>query len=109
MWQIKLAIHQLLGACKYSVSYRFVSYHIVLYHIVLHRNCKKADRFNWSSNVYFWQMKILLPIIFLMMMTFLVVFPLFYNAVECLAGVAIIASGLPVYLFLVMWKNKPQV
>jgi len=49
----------------------------------------------------------MLPIFFLLIMTFLVVLPLFYNAVECLAGVAIIATGLPVYLFLVTWKNKP--
>jgi len=42
-------------------------------------------------------------------MTFLVVFPLFYNAVECLVGLAIIATGLPVYLVVVAWNNKPTV
>ena len=51
----------------------------------------------------------MLPIFFLVIMAFLVVFPLFYDAVECLVGLAIIASGLPVYLILVCWTNKPQV
>jgi len=50
-----------------------------------------------------------LPIFFLVIMTFLVVFPLFYNAVECLVGLAIIATGLPVYIILVSWNNKPLV
>ena len=50
-----------------------------------------------------------MPIFFLVIMTFLVVFPLFYNAVECLVGLAIIATGLPVYVILVSWNNKPLV
>jgi len=49
----------------------------------------------------------LLPIFFLLIMAFLVLFPLFYNAVECLVGLAIIATGLPVYLLMVAWNNKP--
>ena len=53
------------------------------------------------------QVNIVLPIFFLLIMTFLVVFPLFYNAVECMAGLGIIATGLPVYVVLVAWKNKP--
>ena len=52
------------------------------------------------------QVNILLPIFFLLIMAFLVIFPLFYNAVECLVGLAIIATGLPVYVVLVL-MNKP--
>jgi len=54
------------------------------------------------------QVNLLLPLFFLVIMTFLVVFPLFYNAVECLIGLAIIATGLPVYLVLVTWTSKPD-
>jgi len=41
-------------------------------------------------------------------MLFLVLFPLLYNASECLVALAIIASGLPVYLVFVRTKNKPR-
>ena len=50
----------------------------------------------------------MLPVLFLVIMMFLIVFPLFYNSMECLIGLAIIATGLPVYLVLVSWKNKPS-
>jgi len=54
------------------------------------------------------QVNILLPIIFLLVMLFLVLLPLFHNASECLVSLAIISTGLPVYLLLVRCKSKPR-
>ena len=45
--------------------------------------------------------------LFVLVMMFLIVFPLYYNAAECLAGLVIIVTGLPVYFILVTWTNKP--
>lgn len=53
------------------------------------------------------QVLLILPIFFVVIIAFLVVFPLFENAVECLVGLAIIATGIPVYWVMVAWKNKP--
>jgi len=57
--------------------------------------------------LYLWlQVNLLLPICFLLVMLFLVVFPLFHNASECLIALAIIATGLPVYLVLIKYNNR---
>jgi L-type amino acid transporter 5 len=51
---------------------------------------------------------LILPIFFVLIIAFLVIFPLFTNAVECLVGIAIIATGVPVYMIMIAWKNKPK-
>jgi len=51
---------------------------------------------------------LLLPIFFLLIMSSVVLFPLFYKASECIIALAIIGSGLPVYLVLVKYKKKPR-
>lgn len=54
------------------------------------------------------KVNLLLPIVFLLVMLFIVLFPLFYNATECIVALAIIGTGLPVYLLLVRWNKKPR-
>ncbi|XP_074645280.1 Y+L amino acid transporter 2-like [Tubulanus polymorphus] len=48
------------------------------------------------------------PILFLCICVFLVMFPLFDTPLECLIGASIVASGVPVFLIGVRWKNKPS-
>jgi len=54
------------------------------------------------------QVNLLLAGFFLLIMFFLILLPLFYNASECLIALAIIGSGLPVYLLLVRGTKKPR-
>lgn len=49
-----------------------------------------------------------LPIFFLIICAFLLVVPLLDNPTECFMGMAVVASGIPVYILGVMWKNKPE-
>src|SRR6218665_226027 len=42
------------------------------------------------------------------MIAFLVIFPLFANATECLIGLAMILTGIPVYIVMVLWEGKPK-
>ena len=44
----------------------------------------------------------------MVMIAFLIIFPLFYNAFECLMGLVMILTGIPVYLLMVAWENKPK-
>ncbi|KAK2142772.1 hypothetical protein LSH36_915g00055, partial [Paralvinella palmiformis] len=48
------------------------------------------------------------PVFFLGIMGFLIIFPLFTNASECLFGLMMIATGVPVYLIAIAWKKKPR-
>lgn len=48
------------------------------------------------------------PIFFMLIMLFLIIFPLFYSPFECLMGIAFTASGIPVYILGVAWKGKPK-
>ncbi|XP_064639929.1 Y+L amino acid transporter 2-like [Lineus longissimus] len=48
------------------------------------------------------------PIIFMFICVFLVLFPLFGSPLECIIGMGIVASGIPVYLIGVRWRNKPK-
>lgn len=54
------------------------------------------------------KVSLILPITFMFLITFLVVFPLFGNAVECLIGLAMILTGIPVYIVMVAWTGKPK-
>lgn len=51
---------------------------------------------------------IFFPIFFMCIMIFLIVFPIFYSPFECLMGIAMIATGIPVYWIFVLWKTKPK-
>uniref|UniRef100_A0A673KSS9 Solute carrier family 7 member 8b n=1 Tax=Sinocyclocheilus rhinocerous TaxID=307959 RepID=A0A673KSS9_9TELE len=48
------------------------------------------------------------PVIFLIFWTFLLIFSLYSEPVVCGIGLAIMLSGVPVYLFGVYWENKPK-
>uniref|UniRef100_A0A672LJP4 Solute carrier family 7 member 8b n=1 Tax=Sinocyclocheilus grahami TaxID=75366 RepID=A0A672LJP4_SINGR len=48
------------------------------------------------------------PVIFLVFWTFLLIFSLYSEPVVCGIGLAIMLSGVPVYLFGVYWENKPK-
>lgn len=53
------------------------------------------------------RVNILLPIAFLIICTFLVVFSCFTHPMEVGIGIAFIALGVPVFCIFIMWKNKP--
>ncbi|ESN89833.1 hypothetical protein HELRODRAFT_158150 [Helobdella robusta] len=48
------------------------------------------------------------PIIYMLLVTFLLIVPLIYNASECLIGLLMMTAGIPVYILFVAWQNKPQ-
>jgi L-type amino acid transporter 5 len=48
------------------------------------------------------------PIFFMIIMSFLIIFPLFYSPFECLMGLALTATGVPVYILGVLWTKKPK-
>ncbi|XP_051989989.1 large neutral amino acids transporter small subunit 2-like [Xyrauchen texanus] len=48
------------------------------------------------------------PVIFLLFWAFLLIFSLYSEPVVCVIGLAIMLSGVPVYLFGVYWENKPK-
>ncbi|XP_067308534.1 large neutral amino acids transporter small subunit 2 isoform X2 [Pseudorasbora parva] len=48
------------------------------------------------------------PVIFLIFWAFLLIFSLYSEPVVCGIGLAIMSSGVPVYLFGVYWENKPK-
>ncbi|CAG9771620.1 unnamed protein product [Ceutorhynchus assimilis] len=51
---------------------------------------------------------LILPITFLIICAFLVIFPCYESPLEVGIGVAIILIGIPVYLVTIWWKNKPK-
>ncbi|XP_045490807.1 large neutral amino acids transporter small subunit 1 [Colias croceus] len=53
------------------------------------------------------RVNLLLPIVFLIICIFLIVFSCFTHFLEVGIGVAIIALGVPVYWVFIMWQNKP--
>ncbi|KAG8231923.1 hypothetical protein J437_LFUL011392 [Ladona fulva] len=53
------------------------------------------------------KVNILLPIIFFIICAFLVTLPCYVSPWEVGIGLSIIASGIPVYLICIKWKNKP--
>ncbi len=55
------------------------------------------------------QVNLFFPIFFMGIMSFLIIFPLFYSPFECLMGLAMVATGIPVYVICVMWTKKPTV
>uniref|UniRef100_A0A8C1Q8P6 Solute carrier family 7 member 8b n=1 Tax=Cyprinus carpio TaxID=7962 RepID=A0A8C1Q8P6_CYPCA len=48
------------------------------------------------------------PVIFLIFWAFLLIFSLYSEPVVCCIGLAIMLSGVPVYLFGIYWENKPE-
>ncbi|XP_012936951.2 large neutral amino acids transporter small subunit 2, partial [Aplysia californica] len=48
------------------------------------------------------------PVFYLIVCVFLIITPLTSSPMECLMGLIMIATGIPVYMLGVMWKNKPQ-
>jgi len=48
------------------------------------------------------------PVFYLLVCVFLIVTPLTSSPYECLMGLAMVATGVPVYMLCVMWEKKPQ-
>jgi len=48
------------------------------------------------------------PIFFMLIMAFLIIFPLVYSPYECGMGVVLTLTGVPFYWVCVLWKNKPK-
>ncbi|XP_068621121.1 large neutral amino acids transporter small subunit 1 isoform X2 [Battus philenor] len=53
------------------------------------------------------RINLILPIVFLVVCTFLVVFSCFTHPVEVGIGIAFIALGVPLFCIFIMWKSKP--
>ena len=54
------------------------------------------------------QVNIIIPIVFFVVCTFLVLLPFYVSPYETGIGAAITFSGIPVYLVTIKWKNKPK-
>ncbi|XP_074650674.1 large neutral amino acids transporter small subunit 1-like [Tubulanus polymorphus] len=53
------------------------------------------------------KVNIIIPIIYMILSVFLLIFPWFTAPVESAIGLAFVLSGIPFYWFGVCWKNKP--
>lgn len=53
------------------------------------------------------QVNIIFPIIFFVICLFLVTLPFYVSPVEVSIGLALIISGIPVYIIFIYWKDKP--
>ncbi|KAG6462811.1 hypothetical protein O3G_MSEX013480 [Manduca sexta] len=54
------------------------------------------------------RVNLILPIVFLITCTFLVIFCFFENPIKVGIGIAFIALGVPIYLIFIQWSNKPK-
>ncbi|CAH2067004.1 unnamed protein product, partial [Iphiclides podalirius] len=54
------------------------------------------------------RVNLLLPVVFLIVCTFLVVFSCFTHPVEVGIGIAFIALGVPLFCIFIKWDNRPQ-
>jgi len=54
------------------------------------------------------KLNLAIPIIFVVICSFLVFMPLYVRPIEVGMGLLITASGIPVYMLCVHWKNKPE-
>ncbi|CAH0393815.1 unnamed protein product [Bemisia tabaci] len=54
------------------------------------------------------KVNIILPLIFFVICSFLVVLPIFVTPVEVGVGLAFIFSGIPIYLIFIYWEQKPS-
>ncbi|KAK6186266.1 hypothetical protein SNE40_008336 [Patella caerulea] len=52
---------------------------------------------------------IIFPIFFLLIIIFLIITPLTSSPMECLMGIVMMCTGIPVYVIGVMWTKKPKV
>ena len=74
----------------------------LLYMLILDLFCNKKC-------ICLLQVHIAFPVFFMIIMTFLILFPLFYSPFECLMGLFMVATGIPVYCIGVLWRSKPKV
>ena len=54
------------------------------------------------------KLNLIIPIIFVVICSFLVFMPLYVRPIEVGMGLLITGSGIPVYMLCVHWKNKPE-
>ncbi|OUC49739.1 amino acid permease, partial [Trichinella nativa] len=54
------------------------------------------------------KLNLLIPIFFMIMCLFLIIFPFFVSPFEVIIGLVITLSGIPVYFIGVYWKSKPK-
>lgn len=57
---------------------------------------------------YTFQVSLVWPVIYLLFWAFLLVFSLYSEPVVCGIGIAIMLTGIPVYLLCVYWDSKPK-
>ena len=53
------------------------------------------------------KVQLIFPIIYIIATIFITVVPMISTPVETAMGLAIIATGIPVYFIFIAWKNKP--
>jgi len=55
------------------------------------------------------KVNLVFPVIYIIATIFITVVPMIASPVETGIGIAIIATGIPVYFIFIQWKNKPQI
>lgn len=64
---------------------------------------------NWDSLTCDFQLPLAVPVVYMLLVTFLVVIPLVTKPAEAALGLAIVlGTAIPYYVIVIMWTNKPK-
>ena len=63
----------------------------------------------YKSYFFYLQVNLIIPLVFLVICSFLVFLPIYVRPFEVGMGLAITATGVPAYFLFVYWQNKPKI